>query len=61
MTKTVGTTGNAQRTGVGVSPVRVQGFPKITSEPRAEEEFLLYYKEEESRLRRYSLRYRERI
>ena len=43
MTKTVGTTGNAQRTGVGVSPVRVQGFPKITSEPRAEEEFLLYY------------------
>ena len=43
MTKTVGTTGNAQRTGVGVSPVRVQGFLKITSEPRAEEEFLLYY------------------
>ena len=43
VTKTVETSGNAQRTGEGVSPVKVQDFSKITSEPRAEEEFLLYY------------------
>ena len=58
MTKTVGTTGNAQRTGVGVSPVRVQGFPKITSEPRAEK-FPYYIRK--GKPRRMSLRYRERI
>lgn len=58
MTKTVEISGNAQRTGEGVSPVKVQELSKITSELQAEK-FLYYIRK--GKPRRMSLRYWERI
>ena len=56
--ETVTAVESGQRTGEGVSPVKVQDFSKITSEPRAEK-FLYYIRK--GKPRRMSLRYRERI